>query len=215
MNSRQPKGRSIDHIVYSVFDLDRSMDIFEARLGLRPVFGGYHRTQGTKNALINLNDGAYLELLAADDSHTPAKQPRWMGIDVLTKEQPTRWALKSTDLEHDIGVLKKHRPAMGQIQEGSRITADGSRLQWQLSKPLSLPEVEPVPFCIDWSSSDKHPHQVLPDMGCTLVALAVTHPNPGRYNLLFEELGIDLVCEKSTEIRLKIMLDSPKGMLTL
>ena len=72
-------NRRIDHIVYAVFDLDKSMDDFEELLGVRPIFGGYHKTFGTKNALINLDKGVYLELLAADNSNMDVQKPRWMG----------------------------------------------------------------------------------------------------------------------------------------
>lgn len=202
-------------MVYTVFDLDKSMDDFETRLGVRPIFGGYHQTFGTKNALINLNNGMYLELLTADNTNKVVKKPRWMGVDVLIKEQLTRWAIKSTDLERDSRVLKKHHPDMGQLMEGSRHTANGSLLKWKLTSPLPLPEVEPVPFCIDWSTSEPHPHQALPDMGCELMELSGMHPNPELYEKVFDRLDIDFSMEKSSLISLKMVLKSPKGIITL
>lgn len=215
MDTNGYKGRAIDHLVYTVFDLDKSMDDFETRLGIRPIFGGYHQTFGTKNALINLDSGIYLELLASDNTNKVIKKPRWMGVDVLTKEQLTRWALKSTDLELDSRILKKHHPDMGRIMEGSRTMANSALLQWELSKPLPLPEVELIPFCIDWGSSEIHPHQALPDMGCTLIELYGTHPNPKAYNKVFAGLGIDFRVEKSPQICLKLVLESPRGTVIL
>lgn len=208
-------NRSIDHVVFTVFDLDQSMEDFERRLGIRPIFGGHHKTFGTKNALVNLDSGMYLELLAADDANRAVKRPRWMGVDVLTKPQLTRWALKSTNLERDSRILKKYHPDMGQIMEGSRNTATGSRLQWQLSRPLALPEVELIPFCIDWGSSEIHPNQALPDMDCSLIELYGTHPSPKVYAKVFEELDIVFRVEEAPQIRLKMVLESPRGTVTL
>jgi hypothetical protein len=54
----------IDHILLGIDDLDRGMDLFEQRSGVRPVQGGKH-PGGTHNALVSLGDGTYLEIIAA------------------------------------------------------------------------------------------------------------------------------------------------------
>ena len=61
--------RQIDHIVYTVPNLEKAIDWFAEISGIRPAFGGYHTTQGTKNAVVNLGNSCYLELLAADDAN--------------------------------------------------------------------------------------------------------------------------------------------------
>lgn len=208
-------NKPIDHIVYGVFDLDRSMDDFERLLGIRPVFGGYHETFGTKNALIKLNKGIYLELLAADRANTKVQKPRWMGVDVLKKERITRWAQKSYSLEDDSLVLKKYNPRMGSIAEGSRKTVNGSLLKWKLTMPLPLPEVELVPFMLDWSQSEIHPYDALPEMSCEFVELYGTHPNPNQYVKILSALGISIGIKESSEIRLKMILKSPNGIIEL
>ena len=68
--------RQIDHIVYTVLNLDTAIADFDRKLGVRPIFGGYHTVFGTKNALINLDNGIYLELLAADETNTDVQVPR-------------------------------------------------------------------------------------------------------------------------------------------
>lgn len=215
MNTKRVSARSIDHIVYTVFDLEAAMDDFESRLGVRPIFGGYHPTFGTKNALVNLHHGMYLELLAADNANNTAQRPRWMGVDALLEQQLTRWAITSNNLEGDAEVLQSYHPDMGQILDGSRNTTSGALLQWQLSKPLPFPEVELIPFCIDWSGSEIHPNKALPDMGCTLIELYGTHPKPDIHKPILDWLGIDLRIEKSAQISLKMVLQCPKGIVTL
>jgi len=62
--------KKTDHIVYAVTNLEAAIDEFEKLSGLRPVFGGYHTTKGTKNALVNLGNECYLEILAIDEGNT-------------------------------------------------------------------------------------------------------------------------------------------------
>ncbi len=208
-------NRPIDHIVYSVLDLDKSIAKFETLLGVRPIFGGYHKTFGTKNALINLDKGIYLELLAADSTNTEVQKPRWMGVDVLKEEQVTRWALKSDSLENDSLALKKYNRQMGQITKGSRNATNGTLLKWKLIMPLPLPEVEIVPFMLDWGPSQIHPQALLPEMDCELVELYGTHPNPELFTEIFGALGSSFRIAKLSEIRLKLVIKTPKGIVTL
>ena len=207
--------RQLDHIVYSVFDLDKAIMDFELLLGVRPIFSGYHRTFGTKNALINLTNGAYLELIAIDVTNTTAVPPRWMGIDYLTSPCISRWALKAIDIQKDSTVLKDYNRDMGQIIGGSRHTEKGKLLQWDLTLPLANPEVELVPFSIDWSRSETHPSQELPDMGCKLVKIFATDPYPEIYHETFEKLGYHLQIEKGVKTGLKMILECPSGIIEL
>lgn len=207
--------RQIDHIVYTVFDLDTAISDFEKKLGVRPIFGGYHKTFGTKNALINLDNDIYLELLAADEANDNIQPPRWMGVDLLTKNQITRWALKSDNLEKDSSPLKKYNPKMGSIRGGSRNTSSGSLLQWELIMPLPAPEVELVPFMVDWNNSETHPHYELPNMKCKLVELYATHPNPDVFSKVFETLGLNFRIDQSEEISLKLRLNCPSGIIEI
>lgn len=207
--------RQIDHFVYTVFDLGTAINDFEKQLGVRPIFSGYHNTFGTKNALINLDNGIYLELLAADETNIAIQSPRWMGVDLLTKNQITRWALKSDNLEKDSAPLKKYNSEMGSIQGGSRNTASGSLLQWELIMPLPAPEVELVPFMVDWSNSETHPHNELSNMNCELVELYATHPNPALFSEVFETLGFNFKIDRSEEISIKLRLNCPKGTIEI
>ena len=144
--------KRVDHLVYAVRNLEESMDYFEAAVGVRPVIGGRHQTFGTKNALVKLDKGMYLEILAIDEENSKIAPPRWMGVDLLTKNQITRWAVTSTDLKRDSALLEVYKTGLGKITNGARNTPDGKILQWKLTVPMDQPEVELVPFCIDWSN---------------------------------------------------------------
>jgi len=215
MKSIKTTNRLLDHIVYTVQDLEAATLTLEKKLGVKAVFGGYHPTQGTKNALINLDNGTYLELLAADDLNMNILPPRWMGIDILTKDQITRWALKSEQLEKDAEIVKQYLPEMGNITGGSRNTANGSLLKWQLILPLAKPEVELTPFMVDWSQTKTHPHDALPHMDCKLIELYGTHPDPDLLRVTFKNLGVNLRIESNENISLKAIIQCPNGVVEI
>ncbi len=207
--------RKIDHIVYAVSNLDYAVAAFEKLTGITPIFGGYHTTEGTKTALINLQDGMYLEFIAIDTTNLAITQNRWMGIDVLTKNQVTRFAIKSNDLEKDSIILKTYNSDMGKKKGGSRHTATGELLQWELVMPLAYPEVEIIPFALDWSASEVHPHTMLPDMKCLLIDLQATHPTPEKITPFLKQLDCDLRIEKKDFISLQLTLNTPNGIVQL
>ncbi|UZO82661.1 VOC family protein [Aquimarina sp. ERC-38] len=191
------------------------MNEFEEKIGVRPIFGGYHKTQGTKNALVNLDNGCYLEIIAIDDTNADVNPPRWMGVDMLSKDQITRFAIKSNSLQKDADILNKWNDRMGTIARGSRNTAEGTFLQWELLMPLATPEVELIPFMIDWSKSEIHPSEFLPNMGCQLIELYGTHPDPRKFDELFKDLNYDFRIKKATEVAIKLVLQTPNGKVEL
>ncbi len=191
------------------------MDTFETLLGVRPIFGGNHQSFGTKNALINLDHGIYLELLAADEDNSTVSKPRWMGVDRLTKNQITRWALKSDVMAKDARTLKKYHSQMGTLTQGSRNTKEGFLLHWELLMPLADPEVELVPFAIDWRKSEQHPSEMLPNMKCCFLGLKGIHPQPEIFDEVFKKLGFELSIDKGKETALKLQVQCPNGLVTI
>ena len=105
-------NRTIDHLVYAVPDLEKTMDSLENQLGVRPILGGTHPNQGTKNALLHLGGQTYLELLAIDTDNTTIQNGRWMGMDLIQKAQFTRWAIRSTDLAKDCSIVQNYNPCL-------------------------------------------------------------------------------------------------------
>lgn len=207
-------GRPIDHIVYSVKDLEAACNELEELLGVRPVFGGYHRTQGTKNALLHLGGQVYLELLAIDESNTKIEAPRWMGIDLIDNRQITRWALKSSNLEGDSAILKKQDVRLGEIHGGQRKMTNGGLLTWRLVMPTSEPSIDVLPFMVDWQASGHHPTDKLLK-GCKLVELKIFHPEVAAIQEVLQDLEVNLKVEKAESARVKIVVESPNGIVEI
>lgn len=206
--------RKTDHIVYAVPDLEAAINEFEKLSGVRPVFGGYHTTKGTKNALVNLGNECYLEILAIDEDNIAVESPRWMGIDMIKNSQITRWSLKSNQLNQDSEILQKHQPKMGIIQGGQRKTSTDDTLAWEMILPLATPAVELVPFMTDWQHSIVHPTHNLPQQ-CTLISLSFTHPNPAAIQQVFDKLGIDIMIEKGEKTMIRAKIKSPNGVFEI
>ncbi|MGS0526208.1 hypothetical protein ACU8V7_14620 [Zobellia nedashkovskayae] len=80
---------------------------------------------------------------------------------------------------------------------------------------MSTPEIELVPFMVDWSQTETHPHDALPDMGCKLIELYGTHPNPDILYNTFHKLGVHLRVEPNEKISLKAIIQSPRGVVEI
>ncbi len=89
---------ALDHLVYAAPDLEAAVDDLERRFGVRAVPGGSHPGRGTRNALIGLGEGAYLEILAPDPDQPLPDGPRWLGADASAGPRLTSWAVRTSDL---------------------------------------------------------------------------------------------------------------------
>ena len=202
--------RQIDHLVYCVPDLATAVELLSDHWGVEPVLGGRHLTKGTKNALLNLGDGAYLELLALDGENKEVAAPRWMGIDHIERPTLTRWAIKSEKLEEDRAIISSRRPDLGEVFSGSRERTDGQLLEWSMLLPAASPTVEIVPFAVDWLGSE-HPTKALP-AECSLKELRLFHPDPETIQELFTALSIERSVHFAPEPAIQAYLETPNGL---
>ncbi len=209
-----PIKRKIDHIVYVVLDLEEAIEDFRVRTGVTPVFGGYHTSKGTKNALVNIGQGAYLELITVDLDNIEIAAPRWMGVDLISEAQVTRWSLKSDQLEGDSRALKTFHSSMGRIEGGQRKTASGGLLSWMMIMPLAAPAVEIAPFVTSWGKESIHPTQDLSPV-CPLLDIQFIHPEPATLKEVWSQLGLSYSITQGPKPRIKIVLDCPQGKIEL
>jgi len=205
---------SIDHIVYAVPDFNQAINDLEEKLGIRPEPGGRHLLRGTKNALVNLGNRCYLEILARDPENDKFMGQRWMGIDLISQPSITRWAINSSSIEKDNTLLQKYQADLGQISEGERKTTEGETLKWKMTLPLPAPEIDIIPFLIDWSFSDFHPTQNLKE-GCILKDIFLFHPDPDSVQRVFDQMGMDISVQKDIQTAIKIKIESINGTILL
>ncbi|KQP47566.1 VOC family protein [Pseudorhodoferax sp. Leaf274] len=177
-------GCRIDHLAIVAPTLQAGSDALYAQLGVRPQAGGQHARMGTHNLLLRLGEAVYLEVIAIDPEAPAPARPRWFGLDALAADAPPRlacWVARTDDVvEAAAAVL------LGEVLPMSRGTLD-----WRITVPAdgSLPLGGAAPTLIQWDTA-AHPAAALPDLGCTLVALELQHPEPQRLQALLARLGV-------------------------
>ena len=204
---------NIDHIVYIVPNLNEAIDFIEDALGIRPHIGGRHLDRGTQNALLDIGNKAYLEILAADTENISFKGERWMGIDLMDQPCISRWCLSTNNLDQHSKHLKLWNPLMGEISQGRRLSPEGKALQWQMILPLAKPKIDIVPFFIDWSSSEKHPCDDL-TKGCVLESISFESPQAIDLNKHFGPYFKQGINQGATD-KIQVIIRGPKGTIHL
>lgn len=204
----------IDHIVYGVPDLDLAIEDLGERLGVNPTFGGRHLDKGTKNAIVNLGDQCYLEILAIDHDNEKVTGPRWMGIDFCESPKVLRWAYKTIEIEKVAGHLAMYKTELGKMEQGSRHKENGDELSWIMTKPGSQPEVEVVPFFVDWSNSQAHPTDGM-EKKCVLSSIELYHIEPDEIRPLFSDLELNFEITKADRDAIFVYIESPRGIIRL
>lgn len=201
-------GVQIDHIILGIDDLERGVAEFEAKTGVRPVFGGVHPGRGTHNALASLGGGTYIEILAPNPAEARAGAMT-AGLATMTALTPIGWALAATDLAD----VKRRAEAGGvtttQVMSGARNLPDGSRLEW-MTIGVTAPAHDWAPFFIQWGDPALQPARTAP-AGCTLESVALADPIPDALRTLFGAVGFEMTVAQAGQARMTITLQCPKG----
>lgn len=205
----------LDHILLGIADLDRGIDQFEARTGVRPVYGGEHTSTPTHNALATLGSRQYIEILALrpdappDAPHSALMQTAVLSsLDTLT---PLTWAVSTRDIDQTAQLLATQGYSVTDIQPGGRQQPDGSRLAWKVFG-IAAPDRKTLPFFIQWEESFAHPAEKAPT-GCHLDTLRLTDPEPGRMQQLMTKLGLRVRSEEGAP-SMTVTLVGPEGQVT-
>ena len=209
----EAKLAHVDHVVVGVSDLERGMATLERLTGVRPIVGGAHPGQGTRNALLSLGDGTYLELYAPNPAE-PIGSPEVRDLRALAGLKPVGWAIGPDDTEAVRSALAAQGFTVSAPEAGSRARPDGLLLKWQtfgfenFADPLA-------PFFISWKQpADLHPSRTSPG-GCRLVAIRLHEPKPRRLADAIRALRLPITVAEASEQRMEVDLACRKGPVSL
>jgi hypothetical protein len=202
----------VDHVIVGIDDLDRGIASLERLTGVRPVVGGEHPGKGTRNALMSLGEGTYLELIAPNPRE-PAASDEVRSLYALTSLSPIGWAVGTRDIEATRSTLGSQGFPMSSPDPGSRRRPDGSLLEWQTFVFDSF-EHPLTPFFIRWQQPELQPSRTSPG-GCQLAALKLLDPAPEGLAAALRPLRLNVIVEKADKQRMELELGCPKGRVTL
>jgi hypothetical protein len=166
----------LDHITVAAQSLRAGVAHAEAALGVTIPFGGVHPLMGTHNHLLRLGAALFLEIIAPDPAAGPLPRPRWFSLDdpklraeLAVLPRLLTWVVATDDIE----------TALRQVPHaaGPAITLTRGDLKWLMgvSPDGAMPFDGAFPTLIEWPRGP-HPASGMPDLGCSLVALEIAHP---------------------------------------
>lgn len=197
----------LDHIVVAAENLEQGLEYVQTTLAVElPPAGGKHPLMGTHNRLLNLGNGAYLEIIAIDPEVFAPGRPRWFDLDRFTGAPRLLTWVARTDALGRYQSLE-----LGTVSKASR-----GDLEWLIAIPEdgSLHLGGTVPYLIQWGQ--QHPTDTLLGVGCYLTELVVLHPQPERVRGVLQELALgDLRVGWSDLPKLEAHIQTPNGSTVL
>ncbi|HEX6757160.1 MAG TPA: VOC family protein [Propionibacteriaceae bacterium] len=143
----------LDHVLIPLADLSKAVTGFERRYGLVSVEGGRHTDWGTANRIVPLGD-SYLELVAVVDPAEASQSAFGRWVANARAGQPLGWAVRTDDLAAVAGRLGLN------VGSGSRFTATGELLRWQIAG-VERAMAEPwLPFFVEWAVESRLPGRI-------------------------------------------------------
>jgi len=202
----------IDHIQIGTTDLDRGVTELTRLTGVRPKFGGTHPGAGTRNALLSLGNGTYLELYAPNPAE-PVRSKNVAQLRALKKLAPVGFAITVTDAGAIRSALRKTGLTLSPPQSGARTTPDGSTLHWQAFEIAHFDDPL-APFFIRWADPALHPSRTSPD-GCTLRSLILQEAYPARLRKALRNLALPVTVRHAATSAIRVRLSCPAGEVIL
>lgn len=209
----------LDHLVLAVPDLQRAVVRVRAEWGCEVHPGGRHPRWGSWNAVVPLEGGAYLEIIAPHPE-PPEEGARVFGLDGLAQEALVTWAVRPGSgrggaLPAIVAAVRSVGVEMGTTLAGSRRTPEGRLLEWTLTDPYAPRLGGTVPFLIDWGATP-HPSALSAPRVC-LLELELGHPDTGRLDRALRVMGCRELCRlmPTHAPSLQAVLGTPSGEVIL
>ena len=202
----------LDHILWAAPDLGAGEKIIESLTGVAPARGGSHPGFGTRNSLMGLDSGIYLEIISPDPAQD-LEGNRGGRIAALPRPGIMTFAIRSDDLDTLSAAARREGLSLQGPVAMSRDRPDGVRLDWTILYLEDSRFGEAIPFVIDWGASP-HPSESVP-AGCQLRSFAVLHPNADELARLYAALDIPVPVKRGAYPGFVAELATPNGDVVL
>ena len=200
----------LDHLAIAAGTLAEGVAAVEEVLGVKLSGGGEHPLMGTHNRLLGLGD-VYLEVIAINPEATGPDHPRWFDLDRFQgAPRLTNWICRTDNLEAAISASPQG--------VGVPVALSRADLRWRMAVPEDgrLPFGNAYPALIQWEGS-AHPAALLPDAGCRLRKLEITHPDAVALNVAlakeFDDVRVAVLQGDTLAYRAEI--ETPNGVRVL
>ncbi|GAB3462721.1 VOC family protein [Kineococcus endophyticus] len=162
----------VDHVGFAAGPegLAETARSLAARLGVRVVEGGPHPRFGTRNAVLPLSEGTYVEVVEVLDH--PVADKALFGRAVRERTEAGggwfAWSVLVDDIE-------SYRDRLGEdIEEGVRRRPDGVELRWRQIGAPALNTEPQLPLLIEWDGPQtQHPSALSLAGGTRLAGLTI------------------------------------------
>ncbi|GAB3853929.1 hypothetical protein GCM10028801_07200 [Nocardioides maradonensis] len=210
----------LDHLSYAAGPdgLDSTAERLGAALGVEFGDGGVHPRFGTRNRILPMTNGTYLEVVEALDHPASDKAP--FGQAVKTRSALGGGWLGWVVAVPDITVVEQR---LGRnAAQGSRHRPDGTELRWQQIGVNGLIADPQLPFFIKWESDAAlHPSSDA-DGEASLVALEIAG-DPQRVSEWLgetvesplEDVKVEWVAPHGTPGLLAAQILTPNGLVRI
>jgi len=144
----------LDHVSYACAPGELAeVERLGADLGAPFIDGGIHPSFGTRNFILSMADGTYIEVVAALDHPAADKAPFGRAVRHRAEEGGgwLGWVLSVEDIAEVEARLGRDSVA------GHRIRPNGSDLRWRQIGVLDLLEDPQLPYFIQWEQLSEHP----------------------------------------------------------
>ena len=199
----------LDHLVYATPDLASTVTTIIDEWGVVPTDGGAHDGLGTRNALLALGRGAYLEVIGPDPEQPDPRGPRPFGVDETVEPRLVTWAASVPHLELWLEWCAARKLDPGPAFDMQRTTPEGDVLRWRLTPPPTEGDGV-IPFLIEWPSESP---AATATAGVELLDLSLQHPHRSVGTRL-KEYALPLTVATGSPL-LKATLWTPNGIVEL
>lgn len=145
----------MDHVSYACApgELAEVVQRLGADLGAPFTDGGIHPSFGTRNFVLPMADGTYIEVVAALDHPAAEKAPFGRAVRQRADEGGgwLGWVIAVDDI-----ASAESRLGRGSVA-GHRIRPDGADLRWRQIGILDLIDDPQLPYFIQWEHQGDHP----------------------------------------------------------